>query len=59
MNIFDADGFGSRMADEILNESYYSGIEEEPIQDVKRLTREDEEAITLHLVELMFGKKVK
>ena len=58
MNIFDADGFGSRKADEIFNESYYSGIEEQPILDAKGLTKEEENAITLRLVELMFGKKV-
>ena len=57
MNIFDDDGFGSRKADEILNESYYSGIEEQPILDAKVLTKEEENEITLRLVELMFGKK--
>ena len=58
MNIFDYDGFGSRKADELLNESYYSGIEEQPILDAKGLTKEEENNITLRLVELMFGKKV-
>lgn len=58
MNIFDDDGFGSRKADEIFNESYYFGIEEQPILDAKGLTKEEENAITLRIVELMFGKNV-
>ena len=35
MNIYNDDGFGSRLADAIMNESYYSGIEDEKIIQLK------------------------
>ena len=59
MNYFDEDGFGSRHADALLNESYYSGIEDEPVQDVRGLMKEEEEEMTIRLAQLMYGIKIK
>ena len=55
MSYFNNDGFGSRFADSIINESYYSGVEEEKKQDVKGLTKAEENAIVRRLAELMKG----
>lgn len=54
MNYLNDDGFGSRVADSIMNESYYSGISDEE-QDTKRLTKSEENAIIKRLAELMKG----
>ena len=54
MNYLNDDGFGSRLADELINESYYSGISDEE-QDTKRLTKSEENAIIKRLAELMKG----
>lgn len=55
MNHFNDDAFGSRLADAIINESYYSGIEEVNRQDTKGLTKAEENAIIKRLAELMKG----
>lgn len=55
MNHFNDDAFGSRLADAIMNESYYSGIEDEKRQDTKGLTKAEENAIIKRLAELMKG----
>ena len=55
MNYFNDDAFGSRLADAIINESYYSGIEEVNRQDTKGLTKAEENAIIKRLAELMKG----
>lgn len=54
MNYLNDDGFGSRLADSIINESYYSGLLDEE-QDTKRLTKSEENAIVKRLAELMKG----
>ena len=54
MDYLNDDGFGSRLADSIMNESYYSGIPYEE-QDTKRLTKSEENAIVKRLAELMKG----
>ena len=54
MNYLNDDGFGSRLADSIMNESYYSGIPDEE-QDTKRLTKSEKNAIIKRLAELMKG----
>ena len=56
MNYLNEDGFGSRIADVIINGSYYDGVEEQE-QDTKRLTKAEEKAITNRIIELMTGKK--
>lgn len=56
MNYLNEDGFGSRIADNIINGSYYDGVEEQE-QDTKRLTKAEEKAITNRIIELMTGKK--
>lgn len=56
MNYLNDDGFGSRIADSIINGSYYDGVEEQE-QDTKRLTKAEEKAITNRIIELMTGKK--
>jgi hypothetical protein len=55
LNHFNDDAFGSRLADAIINESYYSGIEEVNRQDTKGLTKAEENAIIKRLAELMKG----
>ena len=55
MNYSNDDAFGSRLADAIINESYYSGIEEVNRQDTKGLTKAEENAIIKRLAELMKG----
>ena len=55
MNYSNDDAFGSRLADAIMNESYYSGIEEVNRQDTKGLTKAEENAIIKRLAELMKG----
>lgn len=55
MNHFNDDAFGSRLADAIINESYYCGIEDEEKQDTKSLTKAEENAIIKRLAELMKG----
>jgi hypothetical protein len=55
MNYLNDDGFGSRLADELINESYYSGISDEEQEDTKRLTKSEENAIIKRLAELMKG----
>lgn len=55
MNYLNDDGFGSRLADELINESYYSGIQDEDEHDTKRLTKSEENAIIKRLAELMKG----
>ena len=49
------DAFGSRVADAIMNESYYSGIDEYQKQNTKSLTQAEENAIVRRLAELMKG----
>lgn len=56
MNYLNDDGFGSRIADNIINGSYYDGVEEHE-QDTKHLTKAEEKAITNRIIELMTGKK--
>ena len=56
MNYLNEDGFGYRIADNIINGSYYDGVEEQE-QDTKRLTKAEEKAITNRIIELMTGKK--
>lgn len=58
MNYLNDDGFGSRLADHIINSSYYDSVLEEPEKDTKGLTKAEERAIEKRLVELMTGKKV-
>lgn len=55
MNYFNDDAFGSRIADALMNESYYSGIEEVKRQDTRCLTKAEENAIIKRLAELMKG----
>jgi hypothetical protein len=55
LNYLNDDAFGSRLADAIMNESYYSGIEDEKRQDTKGLTKAEENAIIKRLAELMKG----
>ena len=55
MNYSNDDAFGSRLADAIINESYYSGIEEVNRQDTRGLTKAEENAIIKRLAELMKG----
>ena len=55
MDYLNDDGFGSRMADKLINESYYSGIQEEEEHDMKRLSKSEENAIIKRLAELMKG----
>lgn len=56
MNYLNEDGFGSRIADDIINGSYYDGVDERE-QDTKRLTKAEEKAITNRIIELMTGRK--
>lgn len=56
MNYLNEDGFGSRIADDIINGSYYDGVEEQE-QETKRLTKAEEKAITNRIIELITGKK--
>lgn len=55
MSYFHDDGFGSRFADNIINESYYSGFEDDKRQETKGLTKAEENAIIKRLAELMKG----
>ena len=55
MNHFNDDAFGSRLADAIMNESYYSGIDEDKKQYTKGLTKAEENAIVRRLAQLMKG----
>ena len=58
MNYLNEDGFGSRIADNIINDSYYSDlIEEEHEHETTRLTKDEESVIVNRLIEPMTGKK--
>ena len=57
MNYLNDDGFGSRFADDIINGSYYDGVEDEHEKDTKGLTKAEENAIINRLIQLMVRKK--
>lgn len=60
MSYFNDDGFGSRIADNIINESGFFDIgEEEKNDDMKRLSKREENAIVNRLIDLMTGRKRK
>ena len=58
MSYFSEDGYGSRIADAFINESYYSGVDYKE-EDVKKLTKAEESAIINKLIKLMTKPKRK
>lgn len=57
MNYLNDDGYGSRLADHIINGSYYDGVVEEPERETKGLTKAEENMIVKRLIELMTSKR--
>ena len=55
MGFNNEEGFGSRFADDIINGSYYDGVEEEYTKETKGLTKAEENAIVRRLAQLMKG----
>jgi hypothetical protein len=58
LSYFNEDGYGSRLADVLINESYYNGVEYKE-EDVKKLTKAEESAIINRLIKLMTKPKRK
>ena len=58
MSYFNEDGYGSRVADFLINESYYNGVDYKE-EDVKKLTKAEESAIINRLIKLMTKPKRK
>ena len=56
MSYFNEDGYGSRVADFLINESYYNGVDYKE-EDTKKLTKAEETAIINKLVKLMSKPK--
>jgi hypothetical protein len=55
LNYINDDAFGSRIADALMNESYYSGIDDEIKQETKGLTKAEETIIIKRIAEIMKG----
>ena len=54
--MYNEDGFGSRIADDLINESYYLGVDEPVEQDhMKILSRSEENKIINRIAQLMKG----
>ena len=54
--MYNEDGFGSRIADNLMNESYYLGIDEpEEHENMKILSRSEENLIIKRIAQLMKG----
>ena len=54
--MYNEDGFGSRIADDLINESYYLGVDEPVEQDhMKILSRSEENLIIKRIAQLMKG----
>lgn len=55
--MYNEDGFGSRIADNLMNESYYLGVDDEPEEheNMKILSRSEENLIIKRIAQLMKG----